>query len=149
MWLGRLVGMILLMSCARHSGPDVIAAVVQRAGGTIDLRLTNRSGASILLVSPTRPNRQLDEERCAVLLSTKVQEWIRPYAFTPELVELKAGEGRTFPVEVGEGALAKCRNWQVDVEYAYVPTKEARAAQQQNAADFHDYVLRHQQIARK
>ncbi|HJQ35971.1 MAG TPA: hypothetical protein VKB93_02420 [Thermoanaerobaculia bacterium] len=124
-------------------------AAATRRGAAVDVRITNRSASDIVLISPNIPNRQVDEERCTQLLSTKVQEWIQPYAFTPELVELKAGEAQTFAVEVQKGTLAECRDWRVDIEYAYVPSKEARAAQQQGTANFREYVLRHQQIAHK
>src|ERR1700759_3638178 len=148
MWLVRAVGVILLMSCGNHVGPSVTAEIARRAGGMIDVRVTNRTDVNILLISPTRPDAQVDEAQCRVMLSTKVQEWIRPYAFTPDLVELKGGETRTFAVLRQEATIPKCGEWRVDLEYAYLRSNAARAAQQRKGADFRGYVLRHQQIAR-
>src|SRR5687768_1100476 len=96
--VGRLALVILMLSCVMYPELDVVARVARRGVATIDIQLENGSSVDVLLISPKKPNRQLDEERCTLLLSTKVQEWILPYAFTPDLVEIKAGETRTVSV---------------------------------------------------
>jgi plastocyanin len=83
-----------------------------------------------------------------MLLSTKVQESIAPYAFTPELVEVGAGKTHTFLVELSERRSVKCREWKIDLEYAYLHAKEACDAKVLDAPNLRQYVLRHQQIAR-
>ena len=148
MWrASRLVLVMLMASCARGYGSDVVADVAARGINKVDVRLVNQTGVDVLLISPTRPNRQLDQERCSVLLSTRVQEWVRPYDFTPDLVQISAGEVRTFSVELREDVPANCREWKVQLEYAYVPAKEGHEARKGRSSDFRGYVLENQRIA--
>lgn len=137
---------ILFMACVNHVS-SVVTAEALRSDDSVAVRVTNRTDAPVLLISPARPNLQFDEEKCTVLVSTKVQESIRPYAFTPHLVELKAGETKTFTVNVQGASVAKCRAWKLAVEYAYVASEGARTVQQQDDVALRGYVLRRQQIA--
>jgi len=148
MWQpGAFVLTILLVSCAPGSGPDLVVAVVGRSVNTFNVEVVNRSSVDMLLISPTRPNRQLDPERCTLLLSTRVQKWIQPYAFTPDLVQIKAGEVKTLSLELREKVPPNCREWNINLEFAYVPAKEGREAHKRKSADFRGYVLENQRIA--
>lgn len=143
----RLVLVVLTVSCARGYGRDVVADVAARGPNTVAVRVVNQTGIDVLLLSPMRPNRQLDPGGCTLLLSTKVQEWVRPYDFTPDLVQIRAGEKRTFSVELREDVPANCRGWEIELEYAYVPAKEGSEARKGRASDFRGYVLENQRIA--
>jgi hypothetical protein len=135
-----------MLGCGNHAGRDVVATAAKR-DDMIEVRLTNNTMTDILVISPNRPNREMDDQGCKLLLSTKVQEWIAPYAFTPELVQIDAGKSRTFLLEFSESRSAKCREVKIDVEYAYLHAKEARAAKLRDEPNFRQYVLSHQKIA--
>jgi hypothetical protein len=147
--INSLLLSLLVMACARHTASDVIAEIARCNPKTIEIRVTNRSMVDTLLISPERPNRQVDAKRCSVLLSTKAEEWIRPYGFTPDLVALKAGETRTFTVELRESLPRNCREWQVELEYTYILAREARVALGRNSLDFRHFVMGHQRIVRR
>lgn len=144
----RFVILMLVMSCAGELGTGVSAKVVGRNAGKVDVRISNDSGIAILLISPTKPNRQVDRERCSVLLSTRVQDWIRPYDFTPEVVEVESHENETFSIDLREDAPASCRSWEVKLEYAYVPAREGREVLKLGSSRFRSFVLGNQRMAR-
>lgn len=144
--VSRITLLILLASCSRHTGPRVTADLVERAGGMVDVRITNGLASEVILISPRSPDLLIDAERCTVLLSTKVGEWNRPYDFTPELVTLEAGETRVFTVNPSHAVPNKCRRWRFDLEYTYLPAGEAREAARQDSVQFRAYVLRNQKL---
>ena len=137
---------IFLIACTHESGPAIVVAA-RRASGTVIVQVTNRSQSSVLLLSPSTPNRQIDNQRCTVFLSTKVQEFVLPYAFTPDLIELKPGRTATFPIQLDSEFRERCTNWQTSLEYAYVLTAAARPFERQDPMTFRAYVLQHQVIA--
>ena len=135
-----------LTSCMHDSVGSVTARPGNVTRDHLQITVSNGSSDTILLIAPASPNRQVDEQRCTLLLSTKVQEWIRPYAFTPELVELNAGDVKAFSVKLEPSVLTKCPRLQVDLEYAFVRA-EAEAIRSKTRDELRAYLLKHQQIA--
>lgn len=133
-------------SCTPRSA--VGARVVKRTRDAVGIRIVNRSAAQILVISPVRPNRQVDEDRCTILLSTKIVAWIQPYAFTPELIAIEDGAARTFSVPLRVETLpSRCHEWRVNLEYAYIEANDAAGVRRLSPEDLRAYVLRHQQLA--
>jgi hypothetical protein len=147
-FLFAMVTAVVVMTCTRSSEGVVRAEVTRRSADAIEVRVANNSPMNILLMSPASPNREADEKQCMLRLSTKIQEWIRPYAFTPDLIEVKAGS--TYTVSVGRipPTPATCTDWRVDLEYSYVEAKAALDARRIHSDDFRQYVLKHQQVAK-
>lgn len=133
-------------SCRQRQG-RVEVTVISAESQAIVVGVANDSGNDVVLLSPATPSRMVNEDRCAVDLSTKIDERIRPFAFTPQLVTLRDGEKRQFRAALHPLRLSEaCAHWRVVAEYAYIRPDEVDRFRGRAAEDFREYVLKNQQI---
>ena len=115
---------LLSESCGERPG-NVEIKVVAAGWDSVVIGVRNHSRNEVVLLSPATPSRQVDEDKCAVYLSTRVDERIRPYAFTPELVTVTRGSEMKFRASNHPFRLSKrCGRWDVTAEYAYIRPDE-------------------------
>lgn len=146
----RQIGFWLLIlgawKCADRT-PTVATIVMSAQRDSIVVEISNRTNGEIVLLSPGAPVRQLDEQTCAVRLSTVVDNLLRPFAFTPDLVTVRANESRRVRVPLAPLAVPiKCLNLKVTITYAYVSPAGIARFQDKTSEEFRQYVLRNQRI---
>src|SRR5258706_7854103 len=122
-----LLGLVAL-SCSRAETPplhpvplrDPAVAVISARPDAVLVEWRNGS-EDIVLLSPGLPNQSRDEERCVVTFFGKIDENILPYAFTPQLMTVRAGQHLRFYSAIFPPGLtsAKCAVWTIEAEYAY------------------------------
>jgi hypothetical protein len=127
--------------------PDVTLHIASVDRDEVTVAVRNGSAVDIVLLSPRAPSRQLDESGCKLKLSSAVDRNIRPFAFTPELVTLRAGQEATFRAALAPVALAEsCSTWTVSADYAYLKPDEVDSFRGRTSHEFWEYVIDHQQI---
>ena len=137
---------VLSESCGeRPRNIEVKVVAAEREAIVIGVR--NHSRNDVVLLSPATPSRQVDEDKCAVYLSTKVDERIRPFAFTPQLITVPGGSETKFRASIHPLSLSKpCSRWHITAEYAYIRPDEVEKFAGRPSEEFRQYVLRNQQI---
>lgn len=147
MRIGAAIIIALLSESCGERPREIEVNVVSVERGSIVLMVRNRSGEDVVLLSPATPSRQVDDERCTVWLSTKVDERLWPYAFTPQLVTVAAGSKKTFRASIHPLRLSKaCRHWHITAEYAYIRPEAAKRFAGRPSEEFRRSVLRNQRL---
>lgn len=138
--------MIISSACERSGLASVSVVSVER--GAVVVEVHNTTSENIVVLSPEAPSRQMDEEQCVLIISTKVTDDVRPYAFTPTLETVEAGSARRFRAVLGPVALSakSCAEWTINAEYAYVRPAAVATFTGRPFEDFRQYVLRNQKV---
>lgn len=125
---------------------DVISA--ERDAVVVEVH--NGTSEEIVLLSPEAPTRQIDEEQCVLIISTRVTDDVRPYAFTPTLERVDVGVTKRFRAVLTPVALStkSCTAWTISAEYAYVLPEAVTTFKGRPFEDFRQYVLRNQNVIR-
>ena len=138
--------LVVSSACARSGAPSL--NVVSGERGVVVVEVRNASSEDIVVLSAEAPSRQIDEEQCLLIMSTKVTDDIRPYAFTPALETVEAGSARRFRAVLDPGELSakSCTEWTISVEYAYVQPAAVAMFKGRPFEDFRQYVLGNQKV---
>jgi hypothetical protein len=129
----------------RHSSIDL--RVVALWPASVDVEIQNGSGEHVVFLNPEAPTRQIDEARCELILSTKVLDDVRPYAFTPRLEHVSAGSTRQFRAMLEPMTVpALCSKWTVRVEYAYLLPDDVENFEGHAREEFRQHVLTNQRV---
>lgn len=138
---------ILLVSACENAG-SLELRIVTIERGAIGLEVINETSEEIVVLSPEAPAQQADAERCVLLISTKVTDDVRPYAFTPKLESVGAGAVRRFRAALAPVSLTSktCTEWTVDAEYAYVLPSDVAMFKGRAFEDFRQHVLKNQKV---
>jgi hypothetical protein len=138
--------MMISSACERDGSASVNVLSVER--GAVVVEVHNTNSKNIVVLSPEAPSRQMDEERCVLIISTTVTDDVRPYAFTPTLETVEARSARRFRAVLAPVALPEksCTEWTINVEYAYVWPAAVATFKGRPFEDFRQYVLRNQKV---
>jgi hypothetical protein len=141
---------VMVMGSTCGDVKSATLTVVAIEHGAISVEVHNATSENIVVLSPDAPSRQVDAERCLLILTTKVTDDLRPYAFTPVLRPVEAGSARRFRAVLTPVAPAPkpCREWTITAEYAYVGQVAAITFNGRPSEDFRQYVLANQKIMR-
>ncbi len=128
--------------------PQVVSLhVVTAQKDAIVVRVRNDTEHDVVMLSPDSPSRQVDGKRCTVSLSTKVDDRVRPFAFTPRLITIQSGTEIEFRAAIHPYKVSTtCREWIVTAEYAYIRPEDVERFAGKASEDFRGHVLRNQQI---
>jgi hypothetical protein len=119
--------------------------VVAAHKDAIIIRIRNDTARDVVMLSPESPNRQVDEKRCTVRLSTKVDDRVRPFAFTPHLITVRRGTQLEVRAPLHPYELRTTRQkWLVTVEYAYVRPEDVERFAGKTTEDVREDVLHDQ-----
>jgi hypothetical protein len=136
-----MLASLFAAACAENRALTIGVVAVQQDAVTLNVK--NDSGRDLVLLSPAEPAREVDEARCAVRLSTKVDERIEPFAFTPRLITVRARTEMRIRAELRPLTIpASCKTVVVSLEYAFLRADEV----DKRGEDFRRYVLAHQQV---
>lgn len=142
------VTVLVLLGAAcveRYGSLDLRIRSVQRA--SIDAEVRNNTAEDLVFLNPEAPTRQVDDSECVLILSTKVLDDVRPYAFTPRLERVDARSSRRFTAILEPISLSpSCSQWSVKLEYAYVLPKDVEDYKGRPFEDFRQHVLRTQRV---
>jgi len=146
---GTLLMLIITLSEACDKQPTSLTVKVASASGDlVVVSVRNDSPRDVVLLSPMTPNRIVDPGACTLKLSTKLDDIIRPFAFTPELVILRSGAEQRFRVLLDPAYLPKtCDTWSVTTEYAYVNSDEIAGFRSKPSEELRQHILRNQHVA--
>jgi hypothetical protein len=138
---------ILLASACQQRG-SIVLRIVSIERRAIVLDIVNKTNDEIVVLSPEAPTRQVDDGRCALIISTKVVDGVRPYAFTPMLETVRAQSVRRFRAVLDPISLAdsSCAGWSVDAEYAYVLRSDVAMFKGRAFEEFRLHVLKNQKL---
>jgi hypothetical protein len=138
--------MLLIGGCGDSGSLELRIVRIER--GAIDVEVVNATTEAIVFLSPETPARQVDDERCELLISTKIIDHFRPYAFTPRLEHVEAGAVRRFRAVLHPVSLTSktCTKWKVDAEYAYVLPRDVAMFEGRPSEDFRRRVLKTQKM---
>ena len=145
------------LSCSRAETPprhpmplrDPAVAVVSARPDAVLVEWRNGS-EDIVVLSPGLPNQSRDEERCVVKFFGKIDENILPYAFTPELMAIRAGQHLRFYSAIFPPGLtsSKCPVWTIEAEYAYIDGADVEFFRRRDPEEFRQHVLKVQRVIR-
>jgi hypothetical protein len=142
-----LLMLVMVMSSACGRSGSASLNVVSAERGAVVVEVRNATSENIVVLSPEAPSRQVDEGQCVLIISTKVTDDVRPYAFTPTLETVEAGSARRFRAVLDPVALSsKCKEWQINAEYTYVLPAAVTTFKGRPFEDFRQYVLQNQKI---
>lgn len=135
------------VSCSNEGSAVLTVKVISATKDAITIKVRNNSGDDLVLLSPEAPAREVDKDACHVKLSTKVDDRIRPFAFTPQLVSVRGGSETQLravllPLVIPES----CADVLVSVEYAFIRPDEVERFRRKPSEDFRQYVLRNQRL---
>ena len=141
-----LFAILLVSACENTGSLELRIVTIER--GAIGLEVVNETSEEIVVLSPEAPARQADAQRCVLLISTKVTDDVRPYAFTPRLESVGAKASRRFRVALAPVSLTSntCTEWTVDAEYAYMPANDVAMFKGRAFEHFRQHVLKNQKV---
>jgi hypothetical protein len=145
---GMLLMLVVTLSEGCKEQPDSIAVKVLSANtDAIVISVRNDSRKDIILLSPLTPNRTVDQDACTLRLSTKIDDIIRPFAFTPQLVAVRGRTEQRFRVLLHPVRLSTtCGAWHVMAEYAYVDSDLIERFSSPVSEEFRQHILRSQHL---
>lgn len=141
----------MISGCGKSGSASLKAVslnVVFLGVDAVVIEVRNATTEDIVLLSPEQPARQADEEQCVAMISTKVTDEVRPYAFTPALETVEAGSARRFRAVLTPLALPAnvCKEWTINAEYAYVRPADVTAYKNRAFDEFRQTVLHNQKV---
>jgi hypothetical protein len=146
--LNWILVMVISGSCETNDPASLTVISAER--GAVVVEVHNGTSEEIIVLSPEAPSRQIDEEQCVLLISTRITDDVQPYAFTPTLESVEVGATKRFRAVLEPVALSttSCTAWTIDAEYAYVLSEALATFKGRPFEDFRQYVLHNQKVVR-
>lgn len=139
--------MASFVSCSDTGRTLFTVNVMSATKDMVTIEVRNNSDEELVLLSPETPAREVDEAACHVKLSTRIDDRIRPFVFTPQLIAVRGGGEMQFRAVLHPLVIPEpCRDVLVSVEYAFVRPAEVELLRHKTSEDFRQYVLKNQRL---
>lgn len=147
-----------LVGLAAECRPHQVASLVEvavldvrtDANIVVVYRVTNRSPAEVVLLSPALPTRIYDGQSCSLVLSCEVKGSPGDYSFEPQLIRVSAGSSDdvTVVLRTSEFPKGECREWSVSVTSSFLTIEDAEGLQLGTEQNSRQYVSDRERLSR-